>query len=456
MTTIPATAANSRRSVTTETAEPPATRTSTRRSRNVSLWVLQGLLAAVYVMSALPKLTADPQVVAGFAAIGFGPVGLFVIAVLEIAGAVALLIPRLCGLAALAFVGLMLGAVVATALGVGVGMAALPATLLVLVAVVAWARRGRTRRPAAPAAPRLGATFEHRRGSRVAVTCGAVSLCSAQPVTATGAARPSPSEGDYEGGDVVHAACLVRGLDECSAGVLGLGVFVEDRREPVVVDHAGQTVAAQQQPVGRTRCDPADVGSGVGLHTDVAGEPSAFRVGGGFRRGDLTGVEQCLRQRVVPGQHAQMALTPQVGPAVADVGDQHVRATDQRDRDGGTHTHEPGPARRAVSKLGAELSQCGAQRLTGRRCGKVGLRAEVLCDESRQRGHDDLGGQCAGGSAAHAVGDDEQAELGVGSPAILVTGAHPTAIGETRVAQLGHRLTPRRATRLPDRPRWSR
>lgn len=83
MTTIPATAANSRRSVTTETAEPPATRTSTRRSRNVSLWVLQGLLAAVYVMSALPKLTADPQVVAGFAAIGFGPVGLFVIAVLE-------------------------------------------------------------------------------------------------------------------------------------------------------------------------------------------------------------------------------------------------------------------------------------------------------------------------------------------------------------------------------------
>jgi putative oxidoreductase len=63
--------------------------------------------------------------------------------VLEIAGAVALLIPRFCGLAALAFVGLMVGAVIATVIGVGAGMAAVPAAVLALVPVVARARRNR-------------------------------------------------------------------------------------------------------------------------------------------------------------------------------------------------------------------------------------------------------------------------------------------------------------------------
>lgn len=133
-------------------ASPPAT----RRWANVTLWVLQSVLAAVYVSSALPKLVADPQTAAAFEPIGLGPTGLFVIGLLEIAGAVALLIPRLCGLAGLAFVGLMVGAVIATVAGVGAEMAALPAALLVLVAIVAWARRHRT-------AELVAAVRRHRR-----------------------------------------------------------------------------------------------------------------------------------------------------------------------------------------------------------------------------------------------------------------------------------------------------
>lgn len=139
MTTTPPTSAPG----TAELRTSPVARSAGRRS-NVALWVLQALLAALYVMSALPKLAGDPQTVAGFAAIGFGASAVLVIGVLEIAGAVALLIPRLCGVAALAFVALMVGAVVATVIGVGVGMAAIPAVVLVLVAVVAWARRGHT------------------------------------------------------------------------------------------------------------------------------------------------------------------------------------------------------------------------------------------------------------------------------------------------------------------------
>jgi len=44
------------------------------------------------------------------ARLGIGAAGMHAIGVLEVAGAIALVIPRLCGLAALAFVALMSGA----------------------------------------------------------------------------------------------------------------------------------------------------------------------------------------------------------------------------------------------------------------------------------------------------------------------------------------------------------
>ena len=130
--------------MTTLTEAPDSTATAGRRPTNVALWVLQALLSAVYAAAAVPKLTVQPEAVAGFAHLGLGTTGMYVIGALEVAGAVALLIPRLCGLAALAFVGLMVGAVTLTVLHLDAADAILPATLLVLVAIVAWARRDRT------------------------------------------------------------------------------------------------------------------------------------------------------------------------------------------------------------------------------------------------------------------------------------------------------------------------
>jgi putative oxidoreductase len=67
-----------------------------------------------------------------------------VIGVLEVTGSVALLVPRLCGLAALAFVALMVGAVATTLIGLDAPRAVVPATVLVMAAVVARGRRDRT------------------------------------------------------------------------------------------------------------------------------------------------------------------------------------------------------------------------------------------------------------------------------------------------------------------------
>ena len=126
-----------------------AVATSTRttaRTGNVVLWTLQVLLAAVYAFSAWGKLTADAQNVAGFAAMGLGNTGMYIIGALELAGAIAMFVPVLTGLAATCFVALMTGAVVLTLMMGGGALAAIPATVGVVAAIVAWERRDSTRR----------------------------------------------------------------------------------------------------------------------------------------------------------------------------------------------------------------------------------------------------------------------------------------------------------------------
>lgn len=120
-----------------------ATPTSTRVA-NAGLWTLQILLAAVYLFSAYGKLTADPQNVAGFEAMGLGAPGMYFVGAVELIGAIGLLIPRVAGLAAACFVVHMTLAVIITlAIGGGV-LAVIPAVVLVLVAIVAWGRRSST------------------------------------------------------------------------------------------------------------------------------------------------------------------------------------------------------------------------------------------------------------------------------------------------------------------------
>ena len=133
----------------TQTTAAPARATTTApartgRAANIALWTLQVLTAAVFVFAAIPKITADPMAVAGFAMMGIGPAGMVTIGLLELAGAIALFIPRLTGLAALCQVSLMIGAVLTTLVYFGPSMVALPAVVLVAVVIIAYARRRST------------------------------------------------------------------------------------------------------------------------------------------------------------------------------------------------------------------------------------------------------------------------------------------------------------------------
>jgi len=127
------------------TASPVIAESATTRGRRarIALRTLQVVLALFYVIaSALPKLIAHPSAVEGFDKMGWGSAGMYIIGVLELAGGVALLIPVLQSVAAVALSGLMVGAFVVQLSYFGGENAATPLILIIPLALIAWARRG--------------------------------------------------------------------------------------------------------------------------------------------------------------------------------------------------------------------------------------------------------------------------------------------------------------------------
>lgn len=113
---------------------------------NLAFWLLQVALAAYLVIySAIPLYQGGEYNIETFDRIGFGQWFRYFTATVETAGAVGLLIPPLCGLAALGLVGVMLGAITTELTVRSAAGAVLPAELLVLFALVAWYRWPQTR-----------------------------------------------------------------------------------------------------------------------------------------------------------------------------------------------------------------------------------------------------------------------------------------------------------------------
>lgn len=87
-----------------------SSRAARGRPLTVTLWVLQIVLAFQFAGAGLLKVIGAPVMVELFDDIGAGQWLRILVGVLEIAGAVGLLIPALSGLAALGLVALMVGA----------------------------------------------------------------------------------------------------------------------------------------------------------------------------------------------------------------------------------------------------------------------------------------------------------------------------------------------------------
>jgi uncharacterized membrane protein YphA (DoxX/SURF4 family) len=105
-------------------------------------WVLQLAAAAIFLLAGSKKLMADPQMVAAFTTVGIGQWFRLLTGLLEVTGAIGLLVPRLAAAAALMLACVMVGATIAhlTVLGGSPGLAIV--LLLACLAIALLRRAG--------------------------------------------------------------------------------------------------------------------------------------------------------------------------------------------------------------------------------------------------------------------------------------------------------------------------
>ncbi|MBU8861819.1 MULTISPECIES: DoxX family protein [unclassified Micromonospora] len=113
------------------------------RGMHRTLWALQGVLGVFLVVaSAGPKLVGETYAVRTFEDMGAAPWFRVLVGLLELAGGIGLLVPRLAGLAAAGLALLMVGAAITQAFILhGGALVITPVVLLALFVLVAWGRR---------------------------------------------------------------------------------------------------------------------------------------------------------------------------------------------------------------------------------------------------------------------------------------------------------------------------
>lgn len=108
--------------------------------RVIAGWILCVLIAFVFLMAGSMKLVGNQNMVQEFNQVGLGQWFRYFTGLLEVIGAIGVLIPRLSRYAAILLAVVMVGAITAQ-LTVLQSPPTLPGVLLVLTLIVAWLRR---------------------------------------------------------------------------------------------------------------------------------------------------------------------------------------------------------------------------------------------------------------------------------------------------------------------------
>ena len=111
-------------------------------ARNITAWVLQGLLGLAFIVSGAHKFTDLPGTLSMFGSLGLPGALAYLVAGGEVLGGIGLLVPRFTRPAALGLLLIMVGAVVMHVTKIPGGLAGgVPALVLIaLLAVVLWLR----------------------------------------------------------------------------------------------------------------------------------------------------------------------------------------------------------------------------------------------------------------------------------------------------------------------------
>lgn len=111
------------------------------KTRAIALWALQVVLTLLFLAASVPKLMSSPGWVARFRGYGYPEKFYLVIGAIELLGAVALLIPRVAAYGATVLITVMIGATVTHWRHSEAPRAVVTLALVLLLAIVAYARR---------------------------------------------------------------------------------------------------------------------------------------------------------------------------------------------------------------------------------------------------------------------------------------------------------------------------
>jgi putative oxidoreductase len=110
------------------------------KALNITLWVLQILAAAVFVLAGFTKLAGAEIQIAAFEKIGLGQWFRYLTGGLEIVCAILLLIPKATAIGAAMLAATMAGAIITHLFIIG-GSPIVPIALLLITLTVTWKRR---------------------------------------------------------------------------------------------------------------------------------------------------------------------------------------------------------------------------------------------------------------------------------------------------------------------------
>jgi putative oxidoreductase len=110
------------------------------RRLNILLWCVQALLALVFVSTSWAKLMGKPEMVALFTAVDFGQWFRYVTGILELTGAVLIVVPETGRIGATLIATIMLGALTAHLFILHVPPTT-PGVLFLMSGFVVWGRR---------------------------------------------------------------------------------------------------------------------------------------------------------------------------------------------------------------------------------------------------------------------------------------------------------------------------
>jgi putative oxidoreductase len=127
---------------TIRTAHHPFATAAPGKAFNITLWTLQVLVALAFVAAAAGKLLGSPDMIALFDAVGVGQWFRYVTGLLELLGALLLIVPGTAAFGSVLLAGVMVGAVVAHLTVLHTAPTA-PLVLFALTTLIAWGRRSR-------------------------------------------------------------------------------------------------------------------------------------------------------------------------------------------------------------------------------------------------------------------------------------------------------------------------